>query len=47
MLMLDGENVAERCVVVALDVTADGTKKLLELVARLHGEQGVLHSPVC
>jgi hypothetical protein len=26
-LMLDGEHMAERCVVVALAITADGTKK--------------------
>src|SRR5215204_3164013 len=27
VLMLDGEHLAERCVVVALAITADGTKK--------------------
>lgn len=27
VLMLDGEHMAERCVVVALAITADGTKK--------------------
>jgi putative transposase len=27
VLMLDGEHLAERCVVVALGLTADGTKK--------------------
>ena len=39
VLMLDGEHMAERCVVVALAITADGTKKPGRAVGRLHGEQ--------
>jgi len=31
VLMLDGEHLAERCVVVALAITADGTKKPIGL----------------
>jgi hypothetical protein len=36
VLMLDGEHMAERCVVVALAITADGTKKPGRAVGRLH-----------
>ena len=39
VLMLDGEHMAERCVVVALAITADGTKVPVGAVGRLDGEQ--------
>jgi hypothetical protein len=39
VLMLDGEHMAERCVVVALAITGEGTKIPVGGVGRLHGEQ--------
>ncbi len=39
VLMLDGEHMAKRCVVVALAISADGTKKAGRALGWPHGEQ--------
>ena len=44
VLMLDGEHIAERCVVVALAITADGTKKPVGLWDGSTENKTVVHS---
>jgi hypothetical protein len=44
VLMVDGQHMAERCVVMALAISADGTKKPVGAGGRPHGEQTVVRS---